>query len=66
MRRDGRTPLDHALHDGEDYELLFTAPDAGFSGLARKVGMITASPGIWLQTDGDLQPLEPKGWEHSL
>lgn len=66
MRRDGHTPLEHALHDGEDYELLFTAPDAGFTGLARKVGMITASPGIWLQTDGDLQPLEPKGWEHSL
>src|SRR5688572_20577985 len=22
-RRDGRTPLEHALHDGEDYELLF-------------------------------------------
>jgi len=23
-RRDGRSPLEHALHDGEDYELLFT------------------------------------------
>src|SRR5687767_6253101 len=23
MRRDGRPPLEHALHDGEDYELLF-------------------------------------------
>ena len=26
--RDGRTPLEHALSDGEDYELLFTVPAA--------------------------------------
>ncbi len=24
---DGHTPLDHALHDGEDFELLFTVPE---------------------------------------
>jgi thiamine-monophosphate kinase len=24
MRRDGHSPLEHALHDGEDYELLYT------------------------------------------
>src|SRR5688500_2054954 len=29
FRRDRRTPLEHALHDGEDYELLFTGP-SGF------------------------------------
>ena len=27
MRREGHSPLEHALHDGEDYELLFTSPD---------------------------------------
>jgi thiamine-monophosphate kinase len=26
MRRDGHSPLEHALHDGEDYELLYTVP----------------------------------------
>jgi thiamine-monophosphate kinase len=32
MRRDGHSPLEHALHDGEDYELLFTAPHQPFAG----------------------------------
>jgi len=66
MRRDGHSPLEHALHDGEDYELLFTGPEGRFAGLAKPIGMITASPGVWLQTDGRTEPLEPKGWEHSL
>ncbi|HEV2295857.1 MAG TPA: thiamine-phosphate kinase [Tepidisphaeraceae bacterium] len=66
MRRDGHTPLEHALHDGEDYELLFTAPQGSFGTMGKQIGMITASPGLWLQTDGGLQPLEPRGWEHSL
>jgi thiamine-monophosphate kinase len=67
MRRDGHSPLEHALHDGEDYELLFTSPaTTGFAGMAKQIGMITASPGVWLQADGAVEPLEPKGWEHSL
>ncbi|MGB7161047.1 MAG: thiamine-phosphate kinase [Tepidisphaeraceae bacterium] len=66
MRRDGHAPLEHALHDGEDYELLFTAPEMTVGGMAKRIGMITAAPGIWLQTEGGHEPLEPKGWEHSL
>ena len=71
MRRDGRTPLDHALHDGEDYELLFTmdARRVGFLGLPKthEIGVIQAAPGVWLQRrDGGREPLEPKGWEHGL
>jgi thiamine-monophosphate kinase len=65
MRRDGHTPLEHALHDGEDYELLLTAPPT-LRGLFL-IGIITASPGIFLlERDGTLQPLDPKGWEHTL
>jgi thiamine-monophosphate kinase len=35
-RQDGRSPLDHALHDGEDFELCFTLPVAQASRFARE------------------------------
>jgi thiamine-monophosphate kinase len=67
MRRDGHSPLEHALHDGEDYELLYVAANNvrnDFPG--RRIGRTTAEPGIFLDTNGVLTPLEPKGWEHTL
>ena len=77
MRRDGRTPLEHALHDGEDHELLFTAsslewikawqqlqPLQDFK--VTEIGTITAEPGIFLEHGGQRTPLEPKGWEHTF
>ena len=65
MRRDGQMPLDHALHDGEDYELLFTAPPT-YRGMFQ-IGVVMAAQGIFLQDrDGGVHPLEPKGWEHAL
>jgi thiamine-monophosphate kinase len=65
MRRDGHTPLEHALHDGEDYELLFTAP--GEFHWFKRIGAITAATTIVLDHGaGKREPLEPKGWEHSL
>lgn len=68
MRRDGHTPLEHALHDGEDYELLYTAPQSHEGGLVgTTIGRMMSEPGIFLQArDGSRQPLEPKGWEHAL
>ncbi len=65
MQRDGRAPLDHALNDGEDYELLFTAP-RGERLVVTRIGTITSEPGVWLQTDKGREPLEPKGWEHGV
>ncbi len=67
MRRlDGGAPLEHALHDGEDYELLFTGQPA-FYFESTRIGTITAEPGVYLQTaPGVKEPLEPKGWEHRL
>lgn len=72
-RRTGRRPLDHALGDGEDFELVFTvsaedgtkllnAPPV--SGLA-KLGECVES-GLWLDEQGKRVPLEPTGWMHHV
>jgi thiamine-monophosphate kinase len=69
MPPDGRTPLDHALHDGEDYELLFTIPQHALDNVAptHVIGTIQSERGVWLQhPDGHREPLEPDGWEHGL
>lgn len=56
----GQTPLHHALHDGEDYELLFTCPVRPPNGI--RIGTVVAEPGVRL----DGAPLQPAGWEHPL
>jgi thiamine-monophosphate kinase len=73
MRRDGHSPLEHALHDGEDYELLYTVslpanwPPFDAALLGTCIGVITSDSGILLQaSDGTQVPLDPKGWEHAL
>ncbi|HEX8914770.1 MAG TPA: thiamine-phosphate kinase [Humisphaera sp.] len=70
--RTGYRPIHHALHDGEDYELLAAVapeaePAAAELGLIR-VGRLTAEPGVRLDKgDGrPPEPLEPLGWEHKL
>ncbi len=61
-----RQPLNLALNDGEDYELLFTATgDAPIPG-ATRIGTILAEPGVWLQKDSSREPLKPQGWEHAM
>jgi len=67
MRRDGHSPLDHALHDGEDYELLFTTNDVVPSELPGiLIGWTTKVPGVRIRTmQGDF-PLEPEAWEHTF
>lgn len=59
-KKTGLSPLHHALHDGEDYELLFTCPVRAPLGI--RIGRVTAEPGIFL---GD-HPLPPQAWEHTL
>jgi thiamine-monophosphate kinase len=64
-RSDGRSALEHALHDGEDYELLFTA--SAQPPLGTRIGAVTVDEGIRLRRlDGTLQPLLALGWEHRL
>jgi thiamine-monophosphate kinase len=66
---DSRSLLEHALHDGEDHELLLTAP-AGLDQLADvplwPVGMITQGPELLLKAGGKTLPLPARGWEHPL
>jgi thiamine-monophosphate kinase len=73
--KDGRSPLDHALSDGEDFELVFTvSPTAGETLLRTqpvgglklaRIGEIVAA-GYLLERDGKREPLEPRGFEHGL
>ena len=66
MRREGRSPLEHALHDGEDYELIFTGQPA-FYFASTRIGTIIDEPGVWLQSaEGLRQRLGTEGWEHPL
>jgi thiamine-monophosphate kinase len=65
--------LAQALHGGEDYELVFTAPAS--ARLPRSIGGVPvtrigrilrrpAQPTIKLLTAHGAQPLIPRGWEH--
>ncbi|HLA84241.1 MAG TPA: thiamine-phosphate kinase, partial [Thermoguttaceae bacterium] len=71
---DGLTPLDHALADGEDFELILAAPpDEARRIVAEQpldvritdVGEFVAERGLW-QTDrtSGRRALSPRGWEH--
>lgn len=71
--RTGRTPLEHALSDGEDHELVFTVgpEDAGRvpSRLATgapvtRIGEVIAGEGLFLEVAGERRPLPPCGWVH--
>ena len=65
-------PLDSALHDGEDFELLFTLPPQEFEKLPdlmaapiTKIGTITNSGRMELKTPSDqIKLLTPRGYEH--
>ncbi len=70
----GREPLDHALSDGEDFELLAAIPAqvaltlpatlAGGTSLSR-IGEFTDSGGLQLrEMDGTVRPLSRRGWVH--
>jgi thiamine-monophosphate kinase len=68
------SPLEAALCDGEDYELLFALPPNHAEQLIReqpltvpvsRIGTVTAEKGLVLvKPDGAKEPLAAKGWEH--
>jgi len=73
--QDGRSALEHALGDGEDFELVFAvAPDEAPHLLASQpaegltlfhIGECVEE-GLWLEENGKRMRLEPHGYEHPL
>jgi thiamine-monophosphate kinase len=72
---DARSPLDHALGDGEDFELVFAVSPADGRRLVetQPVPSITLAAigacvevGLWLESAGARQPLEPRGYIHAI
>lgn len=72
---DGRSPLEHALGDGEDFELAFAVAADDAARLVREQPVagvrITAigeivEEGLWLEEGGARRALAASGWEHEL
>ena len=74
---DGQSPLDHALSDGEDFELLFmVSPQEGARLLEcpltnmqlSHIGVVTAdaSSRVLSAADGSSRPLPLAGWVHDF
>ncbi|MDR3637269.1 MAG: thiamine-phosphate kinase, partial [Isosphaeraceae bacterium] len=70
-RSDGRSPLDHALNDGEDFELCVVLAENDFQRAqqvlpgVRRVGTIVEEAGLWLRDGaGTLLALQARGFDH--
>jgi len=71
---DGTTPLEHALVDGEDFELILTLPldeaqrllaDQPLDVPVTRIGTLINESGLWrVDADGGRRPLAVRGWEH--
>jgi thiamine-monophosphate kinase len=76
--QDGRSPVDHALNDGEDFELLFacshddaqkllqTQPLNPFGVNLSHIGRFISERTVLLKTHGEYQPLASTGYEHQF
>lgn len=68
-------PLDHALFDGEDFELILAVPPQDAERMLRDqplavplsdIGEFVAERGLWLEKNKKRSPLEPKGFIHKF
>lgn len=76
QRDDGVTSLEHALGDGEDFQLIlaadgdevesFFAEHPPWKERLTSIGRFSAIQGLWSVQDAELTPLAPRGWEHRL
>jgi len=73
--QDGRSPLEHALGDGEDFELLFAVDPLHGRRLLESQPVSNVrlqhigefvEQGLWLEENGERRPLAPKGYVHAL
>jgi thiamine-monophosphate kinase len=73
-QKDGRPALGHALHDGEDFELLCTVPPDKASHVRElwpfetpitEIGEITGANVLIEHADGSRSTLKPQGYEHT-
>jgi thiamine-monophosphate kinase len=71
---DGSTALEHALVDGEDFELILAVPPEAANELVAsqplacgltEIGRFVAEPGLWqVDPSGARRPLAARGYEH--
>jgi thiamine-monophosphate kinase len=62
---DSRTPLSHAMEDGEDHELLFATPSCDHPHVI-EIGECIADGSMWLRDGESMTPLTVGGWDHEL
>ena len=74
--RDDKPALEHALGDGEDFELAFAVSPDDAARLLREqpiagvtlsaVGTCVGERGLWLEADGRRRELPALGWVHEM
>lgn len=70
--RSGRTPLEHAFEDGEDFELLLAMPPEEAARLPQAIdgipltiiGTFSSRTGLWAREGGKVKQVKPKGYVH--
>jgi thiamine-monophosphate kinase len=68
----GKSAVDHALGDGEDFELLLAIPDSEMKRLPAElagvrltsIGRFVSRTGLWQRDGGKVRQLAPKGYVH--
>ncbi|REJ98614.1 MAG: thiamine-phosphate kinase [Planctomycetota bacterium] len=72
---DGCSALEHALSDGEDFELILAVPPDDAARIVRhnslevpltRIGEFVAEPGLWQLAGGERRRLIPCGYEHGI
>jgi thiamine-monophosphate kinase len=57
-------PLENALNDGEDYEILATLRPGTLPPFATRIGVVTQKDALLVHPDGREEPLVARGYEH--